>query len=231
MNGDCLIDFDFNLIRNFHNLHHPIVSVPLLKAFTSGHYSVANKMKWQAMGIEKAPYAAQICKKLDIDVICDDLSAINISSDYYDIITMFEVLEHLTQPREYLLKARDILRKNGILALTTPNFNCITRKLLNINWSWIHEEHLSYFTPKTLFWLLKECKFKIVNFDIKHITLPELAKVFSVTKKTNNIYKRNQEIREMLESNIFLGRMKSYANKFLNVTRLGEVIECVCEKI
>lgn len=37
-NGDCLIDFDFNSLENFHNLNKPVVSAPLLTVKTSGNY-------------------------------------------------------------------------------------------------------------------------------------------------------------------------------------------------
>lgn len=195
-----------------------------------GHFlSVAKNMDWQVMGLEKAPYAAEICKKFKINVICSDLLDTDIKNDYYDAVVMFEVLEHLTQPQEYLRKINAILRKGGVLVITTPNFNSITRRLLNQRWRLINEEHLLYFTPNTLKSTLGNCNFRLLGFEAKHITLPEL---FGLSRgNTDNIYRQNQKIRKAIENNKFLSFSKKTINKFLSLTKLGESIECICQKI
>ena len=195
-----------------------------------GHFLyMAKKMNWQAKGIDKAPYAVEICKKFNINAERSDLLSLDLENDYYDVITMFEVLEHLTHPEEYLLKVRDILRKGGIFIITTPNFNCLTRLLLQKRWSCINKEHLFYFTPKTINLLLEKCNFRVIDFRVKHIALPELYRLFK--DKTNGVYKRNQAIRKVVEQNKFLSYLKDYVNKILNLTGLGESIECSCQKI
>lgn len=197
-----------------------------------GHFlSLAKEKGWEAAGIERAPYAVQICRELGINAISADLLKIDLEDSYYDAVTMFEVLEHLAHPREYLSKVNGILRKDGVLILTTPNFNCITRFLLQKKWSWINEEHLFYFTARTLRLLLNKCNFSIIKLSVKHITLPELCRLFLFTDKTGSIYNRNQAIRKIVEENIFLGFLKYGTNRILNLTGAGEVIECLCQKI
>lgn len=195
-----------------------------------GHFlSVAKKMGWHARGIEKAPYAIEICKRFNIDVRCPDLIEADFPGNSYDIVTMSEVLEHLTQPREYLCKVNDILRTGGVLRITTPNFNCIARFLLQDKWSLIHAEHLFYFTPKTIAAIIKRCNFKLLELRTTLITLPELNRLFM--DKTCDIYGINQGIRMTIEKNKFLSYLKHRVNNILNLTRLGESIECVCQKI
>lgn len=195
-----------------------------------GHFlSVAKKMGWQAQGLEKAPYALEICKRFNVNAMCADLLEVDLADNSYDIVMMSEVLEHLTQPREYLLKVNRILRKGGILRITTPNFNCITRFLLQDNWSLIYVEHLFYFTPKTLKSLLRKCNFKIIELRTKLITLPELRRLF--TNKADDTYGDNQAIRKMIEENKFLSFLKNCVNTALDLTKMGESIECVCQKI
>ncbi|MBL7132257.1 MAG: class I SAM-dependent methyltransferase [Candidatus Omnitrophica bacterium] len=189
---------------------------------------VAKKMNWQAKGIDRAPYAVDICKKFNINAECSDLLNLDLEDGYYDAITMFEVLEHLTHPKEYLLKVYDVLRKGGIFIMTTPNFNCLTRVLLQKRWSCIDEEHLFYFNPKTISLLLKKCNFRIIDFRVKNITLPELYRLF---KDKVNVFRPHQIIRKVVEENKFLFYLKDYTNKILNLTGLGESIECFCQKI
>lgn len=192
--------------------------------------SVAKRMNWQANGLEIAPYAIQICKKLNLDVEEGDLLKLDLKVNYYDIVTMFEVLEHFMQPKEYLQKANYILRKRGLLIITTPNFNCLTRIISQEKWRLFGKEHLSYFTPHYIKKLLKDTNFKIIEFVVKDITLPELRNPF-VNKNITDIAKCNQDLREAIEKNKILLFLKEIVNSFLNLTRLGESIQCICQKL
>lgn len=192
--------------------------------------SAARKMNWQIKGTEIAPHAVEVCKKFNMDVICRDFLQLDLKYNHYDIVAMFEVLEHLTQPKEYIFKANHVLRKGGILILTTPNFNNLTRLLLQRKWYWIHKEHLFYFTPKTLKKLIRDAHFKILEFKIKDITLPDLYNFF-INKDPDKIYNYNQNIRKAVEQNKGLSFFKEAANIFLNITKLGESMQCICQKI
>lgn len=193
--------------------------------------SVAKEKKWQIEGIEIAPHAVAICKKFDdIDnIYCGNFLGLDLKHDYYDVITMFEVLEHLTQPKDFLLKSHSILRKGGVLYLTTPNFNCINRLLLQKKWRCIHKEHLFYFTHNLLKRIIKEANFKILEFETKHIDLPELFNVFR-REPSNKFYSSNNCLRENIERSRILSISKEITNKFLNIIKLGESIQCLCQK-
>ena len=195
-----------------------------------GHFlSVAREKNWQASGIEKAPYAVDICRKLNIDVECGDLLDVDLKPNHYDIVMMSEVLEHLTQPEKYLFKINRILRKGGILKITTPNFNCITRRLRGKKWSLIHKEHLLYFTPKVLKSLSARLNFRIIDFRTKLITLPELCVLFKAG--LDDPHAGNQVIRARIEDNRILSYLKDGLNSLLSLTRLGESMECICQKL
>jgi 2-polyprenyl-3-methyl-5-hydroxy-6-metoxy-1,4-benzoquinol methylase len=195
-----------------------------------GHFlSVAQSQGWQAMGVEKSFYAAKICEQFGIKAVCSDFLQMDLKNEYYDAIVALEVLEHLTLPREYIKKANSILRKDGIFILTTPNFNSITRYLLDKRWRFINKEHLVYFTPKTLKSALKNFNFKILSFKTKHITIPELLGIFN--NGQSDIYKKNQSIRSTIEDNVFLSFSKNVLNELLSLTGLGESIECICQKL
>lgn len=195
-----------------------------------GHFlSVAKSKGWQAMGVEKSPYAVKICEQFGINALCQDFLQMDLKNGYYDAIVALEVLEHLTMPREYIKKANLILRKGGVFILTTPNFNSITRYFLDKRWRLINKEHLIYFTPGTLKSALKNFNFKILSFKAKHITVPELLGSFKGGQ--SDIYQKNQAIRSAIESNVFLSFSKNVLNELLSLTGLGESIECICQKL
>jgi len=191
--------------------------------------NTAKSLGWLAKGLDLSPYAVEICKKFGADASCIDFLGPGLESKDYDIVTMFEVLEHLTRPKEYLLKTNAILRKGGVLVITTPNFDSITRMLLSNKWSVINAEHLFYFTSASIKRLITGCGFRIIDFKVKNITLPEYSKLFS--RNSGEAYKENQQLRELAESNRFLSFLKTGINHALNITRLGETIECICQKI
>lgn len=192
--------------------------------------SVAKSMHWQIEGIEIAPYAVEICNKFKLNAICGDFLELDLKNNYYDIITMSEVLEHITQPKKYLLKINHVLRRGGVFFFTTPNFNSLTRILLQNKWRLIHKEHLFYFTPVSIKKLLDQVNFKIIEFKIKDITLPELYNLF-INRPASQIFDCNQNLRNTIEENRNLLFLKEVANKFLNITRLGESMQCICQKI
>ena len=74
----------------------------------------------------------------------------------FDLITMFDTLEHSPDPRRLLKEARRLLRAWGLLVITTHNFSSYASKLMGRWWSYLDPlEHLFYFSPKTLSALMR----------------------------------------------------------------------------
>jgi len=100
--------------------------------------------------------------------------------EYFDVIRMSHVIEHLNDPKETLLKIRKILKKNGILIITTPDFSSPLRPVFGPCWFPLESpRHLYLFTPETISLLLKKVGgFKILK--TKHdISAYHLAKSLS----------------------------------------------------
>ena len=76
----------------------------------------------------------------------------------YRVITAFDLIEHLLEPRAFVRRLRDWLSRDGWLVLTTPNVRSILpRWLMRRHWFYYWpDEHLFYFDPKTITRLLEE---------------------------------------------------------------------------
>lgn len=70
----------------------------------------------------------------------------------------------------------------------------------------------------------------MVEFEIKHITLPELPNLF-MNKQSSEICSCNQSLRKNIEKSKILLFIKEVLNKILNKTSLGESIQCIYQKI
>ena len=87
--------------------------------------------------------------------------------DYFDVITSFEVIEHINEPTQDLDCVKSIVRKGGLVYVTTPNFNSISRSILGSRWNVVeYPEHLCYYTPDTLSRLFKNKGFKKLRLTI-----------------------------------------------------------------
>ena len=86
----------------------------------------------------------------------------------FHLIHAYEVLEHVPIPEDFLLRCRNLLYDNGIIAITVPNdysaLQYAACEQLGLEHYWVSPpQHLSYFTPKMLQLLLRRCGFKLLD--------------------------------------------------------------------
>jgi 2-polyprenyl-3-methyl-5-hydroxy-6-metoxy-1,4-benzoquinol methylase len=89
---------------------------------------VAQKYYSNCIGVDIAQNMAEYVKsKLKLKVYIDSFADINFS-EKYSCVHMSHVIEHIPNPKEWLLKAKQILDEQGILALSVPNMNSLPRR-------------------------------------------------------------------------------------------------------
>lgn len=113
---------------------------------------------------------ANICKQARIvsksKVICGDFLKTRFEKNTFDIVCLFDTIEHLKQPKEYLQKINKILKKNGIIVIETGDMDALLPKIQGKKWRLIDPNvHLSYFTQKSLTNLLENCNFKVITIS------------------------------------------------------------------
>jgi 2-polyprenyl-3-methyl-5-hydroxy-6-metoxy-1,4-benzoquinol methylase len=119
----------------------------------------------QADGLEisdaEAAYALEM---FGIDFLRGALSNV---AGRYDVITSFNVLEHVKQPMSLLAEIGARLAPGGYLVLTTPNPSCIHRRVLGLNkWSMVcPPHHINLFTRKALEEMLARTGFEILEYS------------------------------------------------------------------
>jgi len=93
----------------------------------------------------------------------------------YDVITMFDVLEHVPDPKETLAHVFRLLNPGGIALFFVPNLESLGFKVLKENSSLcMPVEHLYYFTETALRPVLKQVGFQIVDFATRGMDIPDL---------------------------------------------------------
>ncbi|MBB4258754.1 2-polyprenyl-3-methyl-5-hydroxy-6-metoxy-1,4-benzoquinol methylase [Bradyrhizobium sp. CIR3A] len=136
---------------------------------------VANRQGWRAIGLDFSSQAAELAlTHHDVEVRVGRLSDLP-ADEQYDIITMFDYLEHTTRPAEDLQEAIRRLKPGGHLVVRVPNLGGWQARFMGPKWVGIISLHLSYFEAKTLADLVSKQGLVIVYSDMgNYQTLAEL---------------------------------------------------------
>ena len=193
-----------------------------------GYFLVeAKKRGWNVFGTEFTDTAIKICKQKDISMKKGVFNPKNYKTKAFDIITSFEVIEHINNPLFEVANYYEALRKNGMLYITTPNFNSLLRYRMQENYNVItYPEHLSYYTPKTINNLLTLTGFKKSFLKSTGISITRLR---TSQGKSNQKYisksSDDEKVRNKIENNVLLKIFKTTLNYFLSFFGLGDSLK------
>ena len=193
----------------------------------------AKKRGWEVYGNEITDKAIEICQQKGIKMYKGKLPDINLEENSFDVITSFEVIEHINNPAEEVGTIYRLLRKGGVFYFTTPNFNAVERYLLKEKYNIIYyPEHLSYYTPKTINFLMSKFSFKrlflkttgfsLTRFKNKE-KLPPHIQIITPTAE-------DERIRNRIEKNPLLKLMIKLINAILNLFKIGNSIKGLYQK-
>jgi 2-polyprenyl-3-methyl-5-hydroxy-6-metoxy-1,4-benzoquinol methylase len=113
-----------------------------------------NHWQIEAIELDCQMYASLIQNGYDVS---NDPLEYFTSSHQYDLIAMFDVIEHLPELQKDFAKISSLLSPNGILAISTPNIDSFQHRLFRRRWFQFKPvEHLHYFSPLTIKRLAQE---------------------------------------------------------------------------
>lgn len=172
----------------------------------------AKDRKWKVEGVEISEFAGNYAAQhFGFKIYKKDFLTLSLKDESYDAITLWDVIEHFNDPKAALKKINKLLKPNGILVLSTPDASSLPAKLAKDKWVGfkLSDEHLTYFSDKTMSSLLKSAGFEVVkkNHVGKHVSLPMLADRASIYSPI--IGKSITLISKLLPNNYFL-----YINPF-----------------
>jgi len=161
---------------------------------TGSFLSLAKARGWQCRGVEVSTFAAARAREsTGCEIFCGRLSDAPFGDSTFDVITMWDLLEHLPVPLEGLQNARRLLKPSGTLLVNTPNENSLLRKVARFLYrgsgGWItapvnrlyHPYHLYYFAADTLTLLFRQAGFELVVMKTKQIPMSR-GRISTATK-------------------------------------------------
>jgi SAM-dependent methyltransferase len=132
---------------------------------------LAERGRTNIAGLDFSPEAATAAwTRAGVPAICGTLSPAPLAPGSCALITMFQVLEHLSHPVNYLDAARELLAPEGRLIVQVPNVASWQFLLLGEHWNGIDvPRHLLDFRLADLEALLEKCGFEVLRR--KHFSL------------------------------------------------------------
>lgn len=125
----------------------------------TGEFLVTLQQKgWQVQGVEMNPQAAAYAQdRVQGEILIGDFMESAYPDHTFDLVTFWDVLEHLPKPRQALAEAARITRPSGFLVLSLPNLNSLEARLFGTHWAgWDIPRHLWWSRPPALAQLLAE---------------------------------------------------------------------------
>lgn len=120
-------------------------------AATGFFVDIAQKMGWNTKGIEISKYATEIAHKKGLDVECGVLQDGMFKEMSFEVITLWDVLEHLEDPNKEIKICTKLLKPNGIVVINTPDSGSWYARIMGKRWHLlVPPEHLHYFSQKSI---------------------------------------------------------------------------------
>ncbi len=124
----------------------------------------AQKRGYQVTGIEPSTWASDYARKKTgatiINASCNE--KLFFPTEEFDLVTLWDVVEHLDDPSLCLSNIYTYLKSDGIVVITTHDIGSIIAKLMGKRYPWLMRFHLYHFTPKTLSVLLLKNRLEVV---------------------------------------------------------------------
>jgi len=132
---------------------------------------------WKCTGIEPDENARKFAqKKYDLKIF-DPIEINNLKDHSFDVISMWHVLEHVSDLKSRMMDLQRLLKENGYLFIALPNFESWDAKHYGEYWAGLDvPRHLYHFNKKNVELLFKNYGFKIVDikamkFDSYYVSL------------------------------------------------------------
>lgn len=126
--------------------------------------------EFDTYGVEISKFAVEYAKEeLGLQVTLGKFLDAEFETEFFDCITMWDVIEHLPDPTLNLKKIYKLLKPHGLLVLSTGDIDSFVAKLMGRYWHLLlPPQHIYYFSQDTIKKLLEKTGFRVI--EVKYWT-------------------------------------------------------------
>ena len=127
---------------------------------------LASEQGWESYGIDPSKSGSTFAQEAyKLNVQCGYIFDADFPSAYFEAITLYHVLEHISELNPFLSELRRVLKpKTGTLVIEVPNGESLQSRLQKADWPYVHpHDHLYYFSADSLPKLLQKHGFRDIT--------------------------------------------------------------------
>ncbi|WP_291114786.1 class I SAM-dependent methyltransferase [Flavobacterium sp. UBA6135] len=207
----------YNLVRNktikkkLKLIQHCNVDKGLLLDIGTGtgeFLAEAKKQSWKTYGIEPSEKAKSSSKAKGL---CIAEGTKGFEDNFFDVITMWHVLEHVPNLEEQIAELKRIIKPTGTIVIAVPNFKSFDAKYYGKYWAAFDvPRHLWHFSKHAIQELFSKEKLKVV--DIKPMLFDSFYVSLLSEKYKNNKLNLLKAFYIGLRSNLYGGKNKEFSS-------------------
>jgi len=131
--------------------------------YTGVFVEIAGERGWDAWGLEPSRWAAEQAQARGLHVVQGTLDAASLPDAHFDVVTLWDVIEHLADPRGVLEQVHRLLKPGGLVVVHTIDVDSLFARVMGARWPWLMEMHVYYFSRRTLRAMLEKCGFRVLG--------------------------------------------------------------------
>ncbi len=140
--------------------------------------TLAEQAGFDVAGVEPSRWGAEIARtRINGSVHCGAIEDAPLPEGGYDVITLWDVIEHLPDPALDIRAIHSALRPGGVFVISTMDVESLFARAFGRRWPWYMQMHLVYFSRQTLCEILRREGFQIAEVltHVRRVRLTYLA--------------------------------------------------------
>jgi SAM-dependent methyltransferase len=191
----------------------------------------ADDAGWDVEGVEVSGSAVRLLRNQGFNVWHGGAEVVERPDGYFDVVSLVEVLEHVTDPAAVLRRARCLVRPGGRLYLTTPHGRGISARLGSTRWRVVcPPEHLQLFSRRGLATLVTDSGLSVVDLRTESLDIGGLRAL----RRTATPHAGAAQVSIAANARLHASRRgrvaKRVANVALRATRLGDSLKLMATR-
>jgi 2-polyprenyl-3-methyl-5-hydroxy-6-metoxy-1,4-benzoquinol methylase len=134
-------------------------------AYTGVFVEIAAQHGWDAYGVEPSHWAVDQARESGLHMIEGTLASSGLDDDSLDVVTMWDVIEHVSNPLGEMQQAQRLLKPGGLLVVHTMDIDSGFARVMGQRWPWLMEMHIYYFSQRTLKHMLEKAGFTVIRIE------------------------------------------------------------------
>lgn len=140
-------------------------------AYIGVFVEVAREAGWDACGVEPSQWAVALARQQGLPLWQGTQEMLEAEAESFDVVTMWDVIEHVDDPPGELAHAQRLLKPGGLLAVHTMDVDSLFARLMGRRWPWLMDMHIHYFSKRTLAQMIQKEGFKVLAMKTQGRTL------------------------------------------------------------